>query len=219
MIMARLGKVLLLLAFIIYPLWLHSAIAKSESGGQQLLLVLLPLLIGASWVVFHSVRRRWWPLLGLAISALLAYLVLGEHERIGLIAVNGITHASLNLFLLWFFGHTLFGGREPLISRISRLVQGQLYPEVVSYTRYVTLAWSIYFAMQVVVSALLYFLAPITAWSFFINVLNLPLLALMFIGEHIYRGIAHPDHPRASILRSIEAYSKDLATQRNSNRS
>ncbi len=216
--MVRLGKALLLLAFIVYPLWLHSAIATSKSGGQQLLLVLLPLVAGASWVVFRAVRRVWWPLLGVAIGALVAYLVIGEHERIGLIAVNGITHASLNLFLLWFFGHTLFGGREPLISRISRLVHGQLYPEIVTYTRYVTLAWSIYFAMQVGVSALLYFLAPITAWSFFINVLNLPLLALMFIGEYIYRGIAHPDHPHAPILRSIEVYSKDLTMPRDQNR-
>lgn len=217
--MARLGRILLLLAFVVYPLWLHSAIAKNESGGQQLLLVLLPLLVGVSWVVFRSVRRVWWPLLGLLVVVLAAYLVVGEHERIGLIAVNGITHASLNLFLLWFFGHTLFGGREPLISRISRLVQGRLYPEVVNYTRYVTVAWSLFFAMQVVVSALLYFLAPIAAWSFFINVLNLPLLALMFVGEYIYRGIAHPDHPHASILRSIEVYAKDLATPRESNRS
>ena len=139
--MARFGKILLLLAFVIYPFWMHAAIAKNDSGGQQMLLVLLPLLLGAAWVMFRSVRKIWWPFLGLAMIGLVAYLVIGEHERIGLIVVNGFSHASLNLFLLWFFGHTLFGGREPLISRISRLVQGQLYPEVVNYTRYVTVVW------------------------------------------------------------------------------
>jgi uncharacterized membrane protein len=216
--MARLGKLLLLLAFVGYPLWLHSVITGNDVGRQQLLWVLLPLLAGLSWAVFRSVRRAWWPLLVVAIGALIAGLVLGGHERIGLIAVNGLTHASVNLFLLWFFGRTLLRGREPLISRISRLVHGRMDPEVVAYTRYVTLAWMIYFSMQVIVSAVLYIFAPVTAWSFFVNVLDLPLLALMFCGEYIWRCIAHPDHPRASILRAIEVYSKDLATARDPGR-
>ena len=215
--MLRLGKALLLAAFIAYPLWLHNTIAKSESGGLQLLLVLLPLLIGISWVVLRAVRAVWWPFIGSAIAAFLFYLALGEHERIGLIAVTGISHASFNLFLMWFFGHTLFGGREPLISRIARLVNGADYPDVAAYTRNVTVAWSVYFGMQVIISGLLYFFASITAWSFFINVLNLPLLAMMFIGEYAYRIVAHPDHPRATIWRAIEVYSKDLATPRKQN--
>ncbi|BCK86508.1 hypothetical protein MIZ01_0270 [Sideroxyarcus emersonii] len=215
--MLRLGKILLLAAFIAYPFWLHNTIATSESGGMQLLLVLLPLLAGIGWWAFRSVNIVWWPLLGLAIGALPVYLVLGEHERIGLIAVTGISHASFNLFMMWFFGHTLFGGREPLITRIARLMHGELCPEIASYTRSVTAAWSAYFALQVIVSAALYSLASITAWSFFINVLNLPLLALMFIGEYLYRIVVHPAHPRASIWRTIEVYAKDLAAPRKQN--
>ena len=217
--MTRLGKVLLIAACVVYPLWLHYAIANSDSGGLQLLLVLMPLLAGACWVAFRSVRRVWWPLLGLAIGAFTLYLVLGEHERIGLIAVTGISHASFNLFLMWFFGHTLFGGREPLISRIARLMNGKDYPEVAVYTRYVTVAWTLFFAMQVIASALLYTFASITAWSFFINVMNLPLLAVMFIGEYLFRIIAHPDHPRATIWRAIEVYAKDLVVSRKQNNS
>jgi uncharacterized membrane protein len=216
---ARLGKLLLVAACIAYPLWLHSAIANSESGGLQLLLVILPLLVVVGWIVFRAVRRVWWPLLGLAMAAFTIYLVLGEHERIGLIAVTGISHASFNLFLMWFFGHTLFGGREPLISRIARLINGKDYPEVAAYTRNVTVAWTLFFAMQVIVSALLYAFASITAWSFFINVMNLPLLGMMFGVEYLYRIVAHSDHPRASIWRAIEVYSKDLATPRKQNNS
>ncbi len=215
--MLRLGKILLLAAFVAYPFWLHNTIATSESGGMQLLLVLLPLLAGLGWWAFRSVSIVWWPLLGLVIGALPVYLVLGEHERIGLIAVTGISHASFNLFMMWFFGHTLFGGREPLITRIARLMHGELDAGIASYTRNVTVAWSAYFALQVIVSAALYGLASITAWSFFINVLNLPLLALMFIGEYLYRIAAHPAHPRASIWRTIEVYAKDLAAPRKQN--
>lgn len=215
--MQRLGKILLLAAFVAYPFWLHNTIATSESGGVQLLLVLLPLLAGLGWWAFRSVNIAWWPLLGLVIGALPVYLVLGEHERIGLIAVTGISHASFNLFMMWFFGHTLLGGREPLITRIARLMHGELDAGIASYTRHVTVAWSAYFALQVIVSAALYCFASITAWSFFINVLNLPLLALMFIGEYGYRIAVHPAHPRASIWRTIEVYTKDLAAPRKQN--
>lgn len=215
----RLGKVLLVVAVIAYPLFLHGAIANSGSGGLQLLLVLLPLLAVAAWVVFRAVSKAWWPLYALALATFTGYLILGEHERIGLIAVTGISHASFNLFLMWFFGHTLFGGREPLISRIARLMNGKEHPGVAAYTRKVTIAWSLYFAMQVIVSAALYSFASITAWSFFINVLNLPLLATMFIVEYLYRITAHPDHPRATIWRAIEVYSKDLAATGKQNNS
>ncbi len=215
--MPRLLKALIIFSFIAYPLWLHSAISKSESGGQQLLLVILPLLCGLTWGAFQTLRKIWWPFVALAVIFSVVYLVTGGHERIGLIALNGISHATLNLFLLWLFGRTLLAGREPLISRISRLSNGYLNPEVVSYTRKVTWAWSIYSAMQVLISGLLYMLAPIAAWSFFINVLNLPLLGLMFVTEITYRRYAYPNHPRVSILRAIEVYTKDLANSRNSN--
>ena len=41
--------------------------------------------------------------------------------------------------------------------------------------------------------------------------MNLPLLALMFIGEKTYRTANFPNHPRTSILKAIEVYSKDFA--------
>ncbi len=99
----------------------------------------------------------------------------------------------------------------PLISQISRHINGELKPEVVDYTRHVTIAWCIFFGLQVVTSLLLYAFAPIAAWSFFINVMNLPLLILMFVGEKTYRTLRFPNHPKTSILKAIEVYSKDFA--------
>jgi uncharacterized membrane protein len=74
------------------------------------------------------------------------------------------------------------------------------------FTRRVTVAWSVFFAAQVVVSGLLLALAPLEAWSMFINLINLPLIVLMFAGEYLYRAIRYPNHPRASITRVLRAY-------------
>lgn len=209
--MGRLGKILLVLAFIGYPVLLHAFILKEEVEMWQLTLVFAPLLAVAAWVVFRMVGKVWWPLVALVFAGAIYYIVTGSHGRIGLLAVNGLSNATLNLFLLWLFGRTLLRGREPLVSQISRRINGELKPDVVDYTRYVTIAWCIFFALQVIISLLLYAFAPIAAWSFFINVLNLPLLILMFVGEKAYRTARFPNHPKTSILKAIEVYSKDFA--------
>jgi uncharacterized membrane protein len=67
----------------------------------------------------------------------------------------------------------------------------------------------VFFAGQVAVSALLFTLAPLEAWSVFINLINLPLIVLMFAGEYLYRAIRFPHHPRASIARVLRAYAED----------
>jgi len=209
--MGRLGKILLLVVFIAYPILLHTFILKDEVEMWQLLFVFAPLLGVAGWVVFRMFAKIWWPLLALVFAGVIYFVVAGGHGRVGLLMVNGLSNVSLNLFLLWLFGRTLLRGREPLISQISRHINGGLLPGVGEYTRYVTIAWCIFFGMQVVVSLSLYAFAPIAAWSFFINVMNLPLLILMFVGEKTIRTLRFPNHPKTSILKAIEVYSKDFA--------
>ncbi len=123
----------------------------------------------------------------------------------------GLPHTAIYLSLLWFFGQTLRRGKEPLVTRLARRVHGTLPPELVEYTRRVTIAWCVFFATQMVISMLLFNLASINSWSLFINVLNLPLLALMFSGEYVYRGIRHREFPHASFLDGIRAFSNDAA--------
>ena len=63
---------------------------------------------------------------GAVVRRCAVLLATGDYGRVGLLAVNGLSNASLNLFLLWLFGRTLLPGREPLISQISRHINGQL---------------------------------------------------------------------------------------------
>lgn len=210
--MQQAGKILVLLACIAYPFLVHASIRDGEASSLSLLLVVLPAMLVVGWFVLRAVNKVWKPLVVAVFLTVLYFIASGQHERIGLIAVDGVLHASLNLFLLWFFGRTLLNGKEPLITQISRRVNGEVKPEIAVYTRHVTMAWCVYFAAQVTVSLLLYLFAPLTVWSLFINVLNLPLLILMFVGEFVWRIIRYPHHSRTTILKALEVYAKDFAT-------
>lgn len=209
--MARLARFFFIVAFIGYPILLHTYILKEEVEMWQLMCVFAPMLAGAAWVTLRTVDRIWRPLVGVAFAAGVYFIATGNYARIGLLAVNGMSSAALNLFLLWLFGRTLTRGKEPLITQISRHINGEPDPEVAAYTRNVTIAWCVFFALQVIISLLLYAWAPVAAWSFFVNVLNLPLLIAMFVGEKAYRTMRFPDHPKTSILKVIEVYAKNYA--------
>jgi hypothetical protein len=128
--------------------------------------------------------------------------------------VSGLLHAACYLFLLGYFGSTLARGREALVTRIARRVHGTLEAPMERFTRGVTVAWCVFFGAQLAMSALLLAFAPLHAWSFFINVLNFPLLALLFVGQFAFRAIRHPDFPRASPWQVWRAFSKDASLSR-----
>jgi uncharacterized membrane protein len=169
----------------------------------------LPLAVLAVWAVARSGGKLSW-LAALLAAGVLVYLI-EQREGLGLAASSGITQAAFYLFLLWYFGRSLLRGREPMITRFARRVHGTPPPDMIVLTRQLTVAWCVFFAAQLLVSALLYAFAPLGAWSLFVNVLNLPLLALMFVFQSIYRNLLYPDCPRASIWQAIQAFSKEAS--------
>lgn len=203
---------LILLACVGYQWLVHSAVMGEQADSIRLALTLLPLLALACWVMTRSRNKPLWFFLLLAAGV--ATFLLEREERWGLAAAYGIPHAAIYLFLLWFFGHTLLRGKEPLVTRLARRVHGTLPPELEAYTRRVTFAWCVFFAAQIIISALLFEFASLNTWSLFISLLNFPLLGLMFVGEYVYRVTFHRNFPHASILEAIQVFSKDAARSR-----
>jgi uncharacterized membrane protein len=133
--------------------------------------------------------------IGLVLAGALAYgLPLWRGDRSVLYVVQ---HVCTNLALCWLFGHTLLPGREPLVTRFARIMRrGDMPDQVLSFTRSTTLAWALFFALIATVSVGLYVGASVEAWSTFANLLNSPLIGLMFAGEYAVRrytlrGIQH----------------------------
>lgn len=117
-----------------------------------------------------------------------------------------IQHIACNVMLCWFFAQTLFGDRTPIITTLARTIHPDMPDDVVRYTRKVTIAWAIFFAMQVVVSLIIFYVASIETWSMFANILNWPLVILMFVVEYICRKRVNPDFKHATIKESVSAY-------------
>lgn len=159
-------------------------------------------------------RRSWKALLTLAYIGfgLLAHFVL--RDSLGVAAAAGIMHAAAYAFLLWFFGRTLRTGSEPLITRVARSLRGPLPPQKASFTRGMTVAWCVFFGAQLLGSALLLAFAPFDAWSVFVNVLDLPLVVVMFVAMHAYRGVRFPDEPPVSMARILSAFAEVASDRR-----
>ena len=107
--------------------------------------------------------------------------------------------------LLAWFASSLRPGREALVTSLARQVRGSLEPDVAAYTRNVTRAWCVFFAAQPR-SALLLAFAPTAIWSWFVNILDLPLVGLMFLGEYAFRVRRFRHGKPATLAQTIKAF-------------
>ncbi|HTH98805.1 MAG TPA: hypothetical protein VL574_15425 [Stellaceae bacterium] len=108
----------------------------------------------------------------------------------------GITHALIYLALLSYFASSLFPGRQPVVTMFSHVIHGPLPERVDRYTRRVTWVWVVFCVAQLLGSASLLTLAPLAWWSTFVNILNLPSVALLFVGEILTRPVWLSNPPR-----------------------
>jgi uncharacterized membrane protein len=118
-----------------------------------------------------------------------------------------LQHVLSNLLLAWIFGRSLLPGRQALITYFASFVhRPTMSPRVARFTRQATVAWTVFFLSMSAISALLFALAPVEAWSIFANLLALPLVVTMFLGEYLVRRHVLPPHELTSIMGSIRAY-------------
>jgi uncharacterized membrane protein len=96
------------------------------------------------------------------------------------------------LWLTVLFGHTLWMPPS-LCERLVRLQYPNFIPGIAEYLREVTWAWTLFFAVNVVVSALLPALVGQTAWAIYTGAVVYVLMGLLTIGEWIYRQRRFPD--------------------------
>ena len=193
------------LALAAYVIAVHYVTARGDAPLLTLALTAAPLLIAVELNIARAGGAFRALLFGIACGALI-WLLRGtlarEASRIAL-----AQHVGINLFLCWLFGQSLGGKKEALVTRFARAVHGSaMRPEVVSYTRGATLAWTLFFLFVACGSLVLYVLAPLSVWSVFANLLNLPLVAAMFVGEYVYRVRRLGRFGQTSIVDGFRAF-------------
>jgi uncharacterized membrane protein len=123
-----------------------------------------------------------------------------------------LQHLGIHVALGVLFGKSLLGPGEALITRMARRIFAhELSDRKVRYTRNVTLAWTLFFFLNALVSTGLFIWAPAAVWSVHANVLTGPLIGVMFLVEHIWRLCVLPPHERPGIADIVRAYRRESA--------
>jgi uncharacterized membrane protein len=182
----------------------HYAASTPGAEGLGLVVVLAPVLLVTLAAAARSRHRI--VLLSLWAGACLAlWLARGpliHHFQWGAY----VEHLSVMLVMAFMFGRTLAAGRKPLCSQFAAVIHGKLTPAIAHYTRRITVAWTAFFLAIATLSTLLFVASPLVVWSTFANYMTLPLVALMFVGEHAWRRVALPHVQPASMFAAARAY-------------
>lgn len=196
-------QVVTVAAVLAYPLLLHYFVVKNASGPIGIVLALLPLGGYVLWLLRRPQQRRRNGLIVLLVIALVAGAWIGKW--IDFSAAYYFEHVLFNSIFFVLFGSSLLPGREPLITRLASRVHGGLPKEIAAYTVGVTWLWTIYFGATIAISLLLFYFAPLKVWSLFANVLGIPIVIALFIGEYWYRVTFIRNFPHASIFAGMQA--------------
>ena len=198
-------KAALIAAGVIAYQWLvfRLIVAQPHSGWGGALMAAPLAVLGAC--VLARTRRGVLLLALLAVAAALGFLA-WRASGASLAMLYPLPYVTVYLILLWLFGRTLLAPRQPLVTLLALHVHGELPVEIVRYTRRVTWAWCIFFAAMTATSLLLFAFAPLPVWSAFNSLLNLPLVAAMYLAEYAWRQWRYPDFSHASIATVVSAF-------------
>lgn len=106
------------------------------------------------------------------------------------------------LWLAVLFGHTLWIPPS-LCERLVRLQYPDFIPGIAEYLRELTWVWTLFFAINVVVCALIPALAGQKVWAVYTGVLVYLLMGLLGVGEWFYRHRRFPDLEIPPILETF----------------
>lgn len=203
--LALLGAV----AYAVLSHWLMLTAAGTPWAVAAMLGPLLLVVAAAAW------RARQWLLLaglGVGVAWLTQVVLHGGVADVSRLYV--LQHAGIHLALGASFAASLQGsaqGRLSLIGRIAEQVHGRLTPAMVAYTRQVTIAWVVYFALMASASVWVYLSEPWSAWSLLANLVTPLAIGAMFVGEHLLRYRLHPDFERVALMDAVRAYRRSGA--------
>lgn len=172
----KLANLLLVVAGLLYPFIVYIA-------GDHVSPPVFGLILGALWLVrapalMHQPGGRWMLGVTLAYCAILAFGGHGELLRWYPSLVCGL--------LLAAFAHSLVYG-PPMIERVARMMEPDLPPAGVAYTRKVTWVWAGFFALNGTCSALLAAWGPLSWWTFYNGFLAYAAMGALFGIEWLCR--------------------------------
>lgn len=206
-VLRDLGVLLLMAAWVVAAHVGSAGWGNADFNAAVAVLPIAAALLMALW------RLPQWAARAAGVLALLALLAwLWPQLRHNVPLLYYLQHLGIHVALGVLFGKSLLGPGDALITRMARRIfSHELSARKVRYTRGVTLAWTVFFFVNALVSTLLFIWAPPAIWSIHANLLTGPLVGLMFLIEHIWRMCVLPPHERPGIAAIVQAYRRESA--------
>lgn len=195
---------LLALALLAYTVASNLAMARAPEAPATVALVLGPLVLGLLAFAWQSRPGRL--ALGLALAAGVWAWRAGHFDALQVSWLYLIQHVGIQAMLGLSFAATLRPGHTALISQLARRVHEQFTPAMADYTRRLTLAWALLFALLGGVSLLLFRLGSYSTWAFWAGAVTPAAYAVFFVGEHVLRYVRHPEFERVSLARALRSW-------------
>jgi uncharacterized membrane protein len=195
-----------------YPLLAHYTNESAQRGNLGALVAIAPVVLTVLVLAWRSSRRLL--MLGMVLLLCVALWAVWSALEHHFGVVYWLQNAGIQFVLCIIFGRSLMAGQKPLCTRFAEAVHAPLTPQHEHYARQVTLAWTLFFAAMVLISTMLFFLAPLATWSVFANFMTLPLVALMFIVEYRVRRRLFPNMRDTHILDAVRAFKKTPLSSR-----
>lgn len=180
----------------------HYTNSHAGMGSLGAVLALTPIalvLLSMAWQARHRITALLMFCIGCA-ALLIAWSTLTQHFA----WIYWLEHAGSQLILCLGFARTLGSGREPMCSYFARMMDGPLTPSLARYTRQVTKAWAVFFALMAATSTLLFVTVAQSTWSVFANFFTAPLIGLMFVLEYGARRYLLPNMQHGHIFDTIK---------------
>jgi uncharacterized membrane protein len=202
---AQLAAVLVVL--VAYSVLSHYSNLNPQAHDLRTLLALAPMLTLGLVLVW-----RWsGALLALSAAAAAAILLRAFWPQFAqnFPIVYLVQQVGFYSIMAFTFGRSLRTGSVPLCTQLADKVHGPLSALELRYTRKVTLAWVIFFLLNLAATFLLFKFAPLRVWSMFVNFCSLPLILLMFVAEYVVRRRVLPQVQGSGLIATLRVYFAD----------
>ena len=178
------------LSFVVSSALIHVAVMYATPWLEWLALVSL-VFVPASLPLLKPSLSAW--LIFIAVCASLWLLVAYGGGRPLLYLPSVLIPAAL----AWFFGRTLIGGREPLVTTVAVAARPFTPDYLIAYSRHLTELWTGIFIAMTLWDLTLAAFAPREAWSFMANGANYLVIGATVGFEYLFRRWRFPeyDHP------------------------
>jgi uncharacterized membrane protein len=202
----RLQLAAVVLFFIAYSGTSHYSNLNPQARDLAVALALTPMLTLGAVLLWRS--SPWNAFAGAAAVAFLlhaGWLLLLQNFSL----VYLLQQAGFYSIMAFTFARTLVKNRVPLCTQFADKVHGPLSALELRYTRSVTIAWALFFLLNLAATFLLFELAPLRVWSLFANFISLPLILLMFVAEYAVRRRVLPQVQSNGLMATLRVYFAD----------